>query len=110
MSLYHVTFEAAGPGPTPTVAQLDELLELLGPDASVSGTPEVGTPRYGAEITIDTGSPWAAINYAGELFEKAVSNASLPRWPVVRVSVITDEELDAELTRGPLQQQGTPLT
>jgi hypothetical protein len=99
MTLYHVTFEAAGDGAPPTSEDLDMFLELLGPDATVLGPPETGAARYGAEVSVEADSPFWAINYASEVFGKAQSNAMLPHWPVVRVSVLTDEELDAELAR-----------
>jgi hypothetical protein len=99
MTVYHVTFEAAGDGPPPTVDDLDTFLELLGPEATVLGPPETGGARYGAAITVEAESPLSAISYAGDMFGKAQSNATLPRWPIVRISVLTDDELDAELAR-----------
>ena len=99
MTLYHVTLGATGEGPPPTVDDLDALLQVLGPDATVLGVPEIGPPRYGAEITVEAASILSAISAAGKTFARAVSKTRLPPWPVTRVSALTDAELDAELGR-----------
>jgi hypothetical protein len=99
MTVYHVTVEAAGEGPPPTADDLDAFLERLGPEATVLGSPETGGPRYGADITVEADSPFSAVGDAGTLFAKAQSQAGLPQWPIVRLSVVTDDELDAELAR-----------
>lgn len=99
MTVYHVTFEAAGDGPAPSDDELDTFLELLGPEATVLGPAETGGARYGADITVEADSPFSAVGSAGEVFTKARSNATLPHWPIVRMSVLTDDELEADLAR-----------
>jgi hypothetical protein len=99
MTTYHVTFEAAGGGPAPTEDDLETFLELLGADATILGSAETGDARYGADITVEADSAFSAVGYAGEVFSQAQSNARLAEWPIVRISVVTDEELDAELAR-----------
>ena len=99
MAVYHVTFEAAGEGPPPTTDALDTLLELLGSEATVLGPPGEGVARYGAEITVEADTAFSAIRSAGEIFNKSVTEASLPAWPITRISALTDAELDAELAR-----------
>jgi hypothetical protein len=99
MTIYYVTLEAAGEGPPPAIDHLDRLLDLLGPDATVLGAPESGPSRYGAEITVEADSAFSAMSDAGEAFGKAVRKAKLPLWPIVRISVLNDFELDTELAR-----------
>lgn len=100
MTTYHVTLEAAGDdGPSPAVGDLDDLLVLLGPDATVLGDSERHAHRYGAEISVEADSAFSAISAARRTFAAAVRQTALPRWPVVRVAAITDDELDAELAR-----------
>ena len=99
MTMYHVTFEAAGAGAAPTEEDLDTFLERLGPDATVLGPPEAGGARYGADITVEADSALSAIASAGDIFSKAQRQAKLPTWPIVRISALTDDELDAELAR-----------
>ena len=99
MALYHITFEATGEGEPPRADDLDALLQVLGPDATVLGSPEMGPPRYAAEITVDADSVFSAVSTAGTAFAKAVSKTGLPRWPVTRAFALTDAELDAELGR-----------
>jgi hypothetical protein len=99
MTRYQVTVEATGEGAPPSVDDLDALLQVVGAEATVLGGPEIGTPRYGAEITVDADSVFSAISRARKTFAKGVSKAGLPPWPVTRVSALTDAELDAELGR-----------
>lgn len=99
MTLYHVTVEATGEGSPPSVDDLDALLQALEPEATVLGGPEIGPPRYGAEITVDADSVFSAVSTAGKTFTKAVSMTGMPRWPVTRVTALSDAELDAELGR-----------
>lgn len=97
MTIYHVTLEAAGEGHAPTDKNLDRFLQMLGPDATVLGSAEVGSARYGAGVTVEADSALSAIGSAGDIFSKAQRKAKLPPWPIVRISALTDAELDAEL-------------
>lgn len=99
MTVYHVSLEAAGDGPPPTADDLERFLDLLGPGATVLGSPETGDGRYGADLTVETDSAFSAVGLAGEVFAKAQRKAGLAHWPLVRISVVTDGELDAELAR-----------
>lgn len=99
MTLYHVTLEASGEGPAPAVDDLDALLRVLGPEATVLGAPDSGGPRYGAEITVDADSVFSAVSAARKIFVQAVRKTGLPPWPITRLGVLTDPELDADLER-----------
>lgn len=99
MTVYHVTIEAAADGPAPTAEELDALLEYLGPECTVFGSPEIGQPRYGYEGSFVAMDAISAANQAVEMFGKAISNTMLPEWPIVRIVTISDAELDAELER-----------
>lgn len=100
MTVYHVTLDAAGEdGAAPAVADLDALLTLLGPEATVLGGSEISARRYGAEITVEADSAYSAISSARKHFADAVRQTALPRWPIVRVSAITDDELEAAFAR-----------
>ena len=104
MTMYHVTFEAAGEGAAPPEEDLDRFLERLGPDATVLGPPEAAGPRYGADITVEADTVFVAIGSAADIFTKAQRQAKLPAWPIVRISALTDDELDAELARPTLPE------
>ncbi len=99
MTVYHVSLEAAGDGAPPPDDALERFLDRLGPDATVLCSPETGGGRYGADLTVEADSPFSAVGLAGEVFGKAQRKAGLPPWPIVRISVVTDAELDAELAR-----------
>jgi hypothetical protein len=48
---------------------------------------------------VEADAPFSAVNGAGRRFEKARSKAGLPAWPIVRISVVTDEEFEFDLAR-----------
>ncbi|MEW6473565.1 MAG: hypothetical protein AB1679_14960 [Actinomycetota bacterium] len=108
MSIWHVTIEVAADqtdSKAPDPAALDEFLELLGPEAAVSGTPEEpadGKVRYGADITIDDNDIHdmpRVVSVALDLFRGFATKAGLPDWPLARLEVLSDTEVDAQLAQ-----------
>lgn len=100
MSIWHVTIEVAGEGEPPKADLLDDLLSYIGPEGAVIGTPENptdGRSRYGVDLTIEAEGPDEAYNRTAEVFKAAVTKFGLPVWPIARIEVKSDAELDAEL-------------
>ncbi len=76
---------------------MEVLLELL--DDHHAGGVTVRPGRYGARFDVESPTSVEAAAEAEEVFRKAVAAAGLPAWPVVRLEVMTVEDLDADLAR-----------
>lgn len=103
VAIWSVTIEVAGDGEV-TIDALDDFLAALEPyEPVVIAPPEEpldGLSRYGADLTIATAdAPEAAVYAALIAFREAVVKADLPKWPVVRLELTTEEELEVQLSR-----------
>lgn len=100
---WSVRIELAGKGPAPDPGDLFDLLEYLAPlHASVTGSPEEpadGRSRYGASLLVEAEEVSDAVTRATSAFFAGVTKFGLPAWPLGRVEVMSEEELDAELAR-----------
>lgn len=102
MPNWNVTIELVGnDSETVTTDALDDLLHVLSDLSPVVITPSKdpadGRVRFGVDVTIDAPDAHDAIENARYHFAQALDKAGLPRWPVVRVEALTDEELDHRL-------------
>lgn len=100
MNLWHVTIEVADDDTPPDPAALEQLLELLGPDGAVIGPAEEpvdGKVRYGIDVVLQSDNPVSDLGGVVSTFRAFAEKAGLPAWPIARLSVISDAELDAEL-------------
>lgn len=92
----------AGAAPPDTDALFD-LLEFLEPfDASVTGTPEDpddGKARYGVRMAVDAADPTEATDRAMREFLAGVEKFELPKWPFTFMSIVAEDELEAEVSR-----------
>jgi hypothetical protein len=100
---WSVDVEFAGVGEPPGPDALFDLLEFLTPlNASVTGSPEEptdGKGRYGASMLVEADSPSDAISLAVGELSRAIKKFDLPPWPLARLEVMSEEELDEQLTR-----------
>jgi hypothetical protein len=75
------------------VLSREEILELADAVATKAGIASgIGTNRYGAQLVVLAGSREEAIEKGTEEFVQAAGRAGLPRWPIVRVEVISEDE------------------
>jgi hypothetical protein len=100
---WSVDVEFAGEGEAPAEDALFDLLEFLEPfNASVTGSPEEprnGKRRYGASMLVEADSPDGAVGLVlGEL-SRGIKKFDLPSWPLVRLEVMSEEELEEQLSR-----------
>ena len=75
------------------VLKHQEIVELADAVAASSGIATgIGTNRYGAQLIVQAGDRDEAIRKAIAEFGRAVAQAGLPVYPVVRVEAISEEE------------------
>ena len=75
------------------VLKHEEIVQLADAVAASSGIATgVGTNRYGAQLIVQVGDRDEAIRKATAEFGRAVAQAGLPVYPVVRVEAISEEE------------------
>ena len=75
------------------VLKHEEVVELADAVAASSGIATgIGTTRYGAQLIIQAGGRDEAIRKATAEFGRAVAQAGLPVYPVVRVEAISEDE------------------
>ena len=101
---WSIRMEVAKEGAAPPDSDaLFDLLEFLEPfDASVTGTPEEpedGKARYGVRMVVDEADPSGAAERAVREFLAGVEKCDLPKWPFVFMSIIAEDELEAEVNR-----------
>ena len=91
---------AAADGGTVEVEELWRLVDALaGHGPAVGG----GGDRYDVQFSLEAPDVGAAMRKALRLWRRAVDEARLPEWPIVRTQLLTAAELDAELARpGPI--------
>ena len=78
------------------VLSREEVVELADAVAASSGIATgIGTNRYGAQLLIEAGTRDEAIEKARAEFARAVAQAGLPTYPIVRVEAMGEDE-DAE--------------
>jgi hypothetical protein len=81
--------------------KLDDLLSVLdhfSPVVIVPPEEPRGTPiRYGVDLSVLADAAAEATDIAVAAFETAVKEIGLPEWPIVKLGVITEAELDASL-------------
>ncbi len=75
------------------VLKHEEIVQLADAVAASSGIATgIGTNRYGAQLIIQAGDRDEAIRKATAEFGRAVAQAGLPVYPVVRVEAIGEDE------------------
>ena len=71
----------------------EEIVELADAVAASSGIATgIGTNRYGAQLLVDAGTRDEAIEKARAEFARAVAQAGLPEYPIVRVEAVGEDE------------------
>jgi hypothetical protein len=75
------------------VLSREEIVELADAVAASSGIATgIGTSRYGAQLLVDAGTRDEAIEKARAEFARAVAQAGLPAYPIVRVEAAGEDE------------------
>jgi hypothetical protein len=75
------------------VLSREEIVELADAVAASSGIATgIGTNRYGAQLLVDAGTRDEAIEKARAEFSRAVAQAGLPVYPIVRVEAAGEDE------------------
>jgi hypothetical protein len=75
------------------VLSREEIVELADAVAASSGIATgIGTNRYGAQLLVEAGTRDEAIEKARAAFARAVTQAGLPEYPVVRVEAVGEDE------------------
>jgi hypothetical protein len=75
------------------VISREEIVELADAVAASSGIATgIGTNRYGAQLLVDAGTRDEAIEKARAEFARAVAQAGLPVYPIVRVEAVGEDE------------------
>jgi hypothetical protein len=75
------------------VLSREEIVELADAVAASSGIATgIGTNRYGAQLLIDASTRDEAIGKAKAEFARAVAEAGLPAYPIVRVEAMGENE------------------
>ena len=92
---WSVLFETAGGGEVDPDA-IDDLLALL---QQHDGAVSAGGGRWSARIAVEAVDAPAAVEVAGPIVFDLAAKTSVPLWPVIRLEVVTFEELEAELDR-----------
>ena len=71
----------------------EEVVELADAVAASSGIATgIGTTRYGAQLLVDARTRDEAVEKATEEFTRAVGQAGLPVYPIVRVEAVGEHE------------------
>jgi hypothetical protein len=93
---WHAQIDAAGRAELHETAS-ERLLEELHPFGGCVSSTTAGD-RYGATFTVTYESVDAltATSLAESIFAGAVARAGLPAWPIVRLEVLTFDEMDGE--------------
>lgn len=76
----------------------EEIVELADAVATSSGIASgIGTTRYGAQLVVDADSLDEAVDRATAEFVAAAARAGLPKWPVVRMDAISEDDDVADI-------------
>jgi len=75
------------------VLSREEVVELADAVATSSGIATgIGTNRYGAQLLVEAGTRDEAVGKARAEFARAVAQAGLPAYPIVRVEAMGEDE------------------
>jgi len=75
------------------VLSREEIVELADAVAASSGIATgIGTNRYGAQLLVDAATRDEAVEKARAEFARAVAQAGLPEYPIVRVEAAGEDE------------------
>jgi hypothetical protein len=75
------------------VLSREEVVELADAVASSSGIATgIGTNRYGAQLLVEAGTRDEAVEKARAEFARAVAQAGLPAYPIIRVEAMGEDE------------------
>lgn len=73
--------------------ELEEVVDLADAVATHDGIASgMGTSSYGAQIVVEAVNDEEAVERALSVFSKAVARAGLPKWPIVSIETIAEEE------------------
>jgi len=82
----------------------EEVVELADAVAASSGIATgIGTNRYGAQLLVHAGTRDEAVEKATAEFTRAVAQAGLPVYPIVRVEAVGEHEEFGEFEGGELE-------
>ena len=77
------------------VVTREEVVELADAVAVHGGIASgLGTPRYGAQVVVESDSRDDALVRGQEIFAAAARTAGLPPWPVVHAEAVSEAEDD----------------
>lgn len=97
---WSVLVECAAPeGAAPLDPEDNRADALVDAVVEHDGVSTLGADRYDVRLSIEGDDVLAVGVRARELVWKAVANAGLPEWPVVRLDVMTHGDLELELSR-----------
>jgi hypothetical protein len=75
------------------VLSREEVVELADAVATSSGIATgIGTNRYGAQLLVEAGTRDEAVEKARAEFARAVAQAGLPVYPIIRVEAVGEDE------------------
>ncbi len=73
----------------------EEVVELADAVAVHGGIASgMGTPRYGAQVVVESDTRDDALARGQEVFAAAARTAGLPQWPVVHADAVSEDEDD----------------
>jgi hypothetical protein len=71
----------------------EEIVELADAVASHNGIASgIGTPRYGARLSVEADSREVAVRQAAAEFVRAAARAGLPPWSIADIEVIGEDD------------------
>lgn len=82
----------------------DEVGDLVAALAEFSASGGGHGRRYDVTVSVEEPEARAAADAAVQAVRAAADDLGLPRWPLVRLEVLTEEELDAELAKPSLPE------
>lgn len=95
-TVHVATRNPSGGDPQAELEGLSDFAEVLTPHSGVVAGGQAG---YEATVSIDAVDEHDAYQRGNNLIIGAVEKVSLPNWPVVRLEVLTDDEVDRDLAR-----------
>ena len=91
-----VLLEAAGADTAPPRSTADDLRKLLNAWGSPPPATLHGPDRYALQLQVHAVDQTTALSMAIEQWRDAVACSGLPEWELVRVEIMTPEELERE--------------
>jgi hypothetical protein len=88
------------------VLSREEVVELADAVATSSGIATgIGTNRYGAQLLVEAGTRDEAVEKARAEFARAVAQAGLPAYPIIRIEAMgEDEDGDGSVGEGSVRE------